>query len=74
MIIQGDICVCDVCGMRWVLDAGEPLRKRCKNRHCRSLRWNTDGKDRRFLSTTGERMVVDKDTKGLSNHLNLEKS
>lgn len=47
VIVEGKICVCDVCGHRSVLEEGKPLHVRCKSSKCRSQRWNTGGLDRR---------------------------
>jgi len=52
MIVQGKICICDVCGKddphgRWIYEEGKPLRERCKNKKCRSRKWNSGDKDKR---------------------------
>jgi hypothetical protein len=40
MTVKKDwICVCDVCGHRWLAETKE-LPKRCANNDCRSRRWN----------------------------------
>jgi hypothetical protein len=46
-LIDGTIMVCDVCLSRKAYDESQPLPRRCWNRECRSLRWNTGGQDRR---------------------------
>lgn len=45
VIKLGKIDVCDECGAEWIHE--EPKRDRCKNRECRSWKWDQAGEDRR---------------------------
>lgn len=39
MKIQAEICVCDVCGWRWLAE-GDKEPERCPSRKCRARSWN----------------------------------
>lgn len=42
MIEAGEICVCEVCGHRWL--AGDSVPGRCARSACKSRGWNARGK------------------------------